>query len=120
MQVVKERGIEAKAIERRGDPADGHRPGEEQDAELIVVGTRACAAKRWLMGSVSTRRAARALQRARRPVLGIDEHRKTVEADDRDGLTGPLPPRDAPPTARRRSDLALQVQRRDDDHLLAR
>jgi nucleotide-binding universal stress UspA family protein len=57
MQILKERGIDAKAIERRGDAAEKIvDEAKEEDAELIVVGTRGLnAAKRWLMGSVSTR-----------------------------------------------------------------
>ena len=57
MEVLKARGIEAKAVERRGDPAEAIvDEAQQEDAELIVVGTRGLnAAKRWLMGSVSTR-----------------------------------------------------------------
>lgn len=57
MQILKARGVTAKAVERRGDPAEAIVDEANQEgAELIVVGTRGLnAAKRWLMGSVSTR-----------------------------------------------------------------
>ena len=57
MQLLKDRGIEAKAIERRGDAAEAIvDEAQTEDAELIVLGTRGLSgAKRWLMGSVSTR-----------------------------------------------------------------
>jgi len=57
MEALKGRGIEAKSVERRGDPAEAIvDEAQQEDAELIVVGTRGLnAAKRWLMGSVSTR-----------------------------------------------------------------
>ena len=57
MGVLKARGIKAKAVERRGDAAEAIvDEAQKEDAELIVVGTRGLnAAKRWLMGSVSTR-----------------------------------------------------------------
>jgi nucleotide-binding universal stress UspA family protein len=57
MQILKDRGIEAKAIERRGDAAEAIvDEAQNEDAELIVLGTRGLSgAKRWLMGSVSTR-----------------------------------------------------------------
>ena len=57
MQILKARGVTAKAMERRGDAAEEIVDEAMQEgAELIVVGTRGLnAAKRWLMGSVSTR-----------------------------------------------------------------
>jgi nucleotide-binding universal stress UspA family protein len=57
MQILKDRGIDAKAIERRGDAAERIvDEAQNEDAELIVLGTRGLSgAKRWLMGSVSTR-----------------------------------------------------------------
>ena len=57
MQILKARGVTAKAVERRGDPAEAIVDEAMQEgAELIVVGTHGLnAAKRWLMGSVSTR-----------------------------------------------------------------
>jgi len=54
---LKARGVVAKAVERRGDVAEAIVDEAQQEgAELIVLGTRGLnAAKRWLMGSVSTR-----------------------------------------------------------------
>jgi len=54
---LKARGVVAKAVERRGDAAEAIVDEAQQEgAELIVLGTRGLnAAKRWLMGSVSTR-----------------------------------------------------------------
>jgi nucleotide-binding universal stress UspA family protein len=57
MAALKARGVAAKAVERRGDAAEAIVDEAQQEgAELIVLGTRGLnAAKRWLMGSVSTR-----------------------------------------------------------------
>lgn len=57
MQILKDRGVKAKAVERRGDAAEAIVDEALQDgAELIILGTRGLSsAKRWLMGSVSTR-----------------------------------------------------------------
>jgi nucleotide-binding universal stress UspA family protein len=57
MAALKARGVAAKAVERRGDAAEAIvYEAQQEGAELIVLGTRGLnAAKRWLMGSVSTR-----------------------------------------------------------------
>ena len=55
--ILKERGIEAEAVERRGEAATMILDeAEKEGADLIVVGTRGLnSAKRWLLGSVSTK-----------------------------------------------------------------
>jgi nucleotide-binding universal stress UspA family protein len=55
--ILKERGIEAAAVERHGDAATMILDeAEARDADLIVVGTRGLGTgKRWLLGSVSTK-----------------------------------------------------------------
>lgn len=55
--MLAERGIKAKAVERRGDAATMILDeAEKEGAELIVMGTRGLGSgKRWLLGSVSTK-----------------------------------------------------------------
>lgn len=50
-------GVSVRTVEARGDPADAVvRQAEDEDADLIVVGTRGLnVAQRALLGSVSTR-----------------------------------------------------------------
>jgi nucleotide-binding universal stress UspA family protein len=54
---LKERGIEAKLIERVGDPAAKIiEEAEQEHADLVVMGSRGLnTAQRWLLGSVSTK-----------------------------------------------------------------
>lgn len=56
MAFLQQRGVKAHAVERQGDPATKIIEQAESDgADLIVIGTRGLiAAKRWLLGSVST------------------------------------------------------------------
>jgi len=51
------RGVDAKTVERRGDPAEMIIDEAKQEkADLIVVGTRGLStAKSWMLGSVSSR-----------------------------------------------------------------
>lgn len=55
--ILKERGVEAEAVERRGEAATMILDeAEKEGADLIVIGTRGLnSAKRWLLGSVSTK-----------------------------------------------------------------
>lgn len=55
--LLKERGVEATAVERHGDAATMILDeAEAENADLIVMGTRGLGAgKRWLLGSVSTK-----------------------------------------------------------------
>jgi nucleotide-binding universal stress UspA family protein len=55
--ILKEHGVEATAVERRGDAATMILDEAEADgADLIVLGTRGLGSgKRWLLGSVSTK-----------------------------------------------------------------
>jgi nucleotide-binding universal stress UspA family protein len=54
---LKERGIDAKLVERVGDPADRIiDEAESEQADLVVMGSRGLnTAQRWLLGSVSTK-----------------------------------------------------------------
>ena len=56
VRILKDRGLEAKAVERRGDPSDLIIDTATQEgADLIVLGTRRLGGvKRWALGSVST------------------------------------------------------------------
>lgn len=55
--ILAELGVEAGIVEGHGDPADVIvQEAEDSGADLIIVGTRGLNfAKRWLMGSVSTK-----------------------------------------------------------------
>jgi nucleotide-binding universal stress UspA family protein len=55
--ILKEHGVEARAVERRGDAATMILDeAESEGADLIVLGTRGLGAgTRWLLGSVSTK-----------------------------------------------------------------
>lgn len=56
MGILQQRGVQAQAVVRRGDPAAVILDeAEREGADLIVIGTRGLnGARRWLLGSVST------------------------------------------------------------------
>lgn len=57
VQILSQRGVKVTAVERRGDAAEAIvDEAQKEGADLIVIGSRGLnSAKRWLLGSVSTR-----------------------------------------------------------------